>query len=195
MRLVAEAHAEQRDSGGLGHGDHLDRTAAPSRAGPAPARSTTARGLRAAASCGSNRSFRATTTSAVERPQRLHEVVGEGVVVVDDEDHAGVGVRIPDCGFGSVAGRNHSRARSTAEERLALASASAYSLLGDGVGDDAGSRLDAADAVLHDRRSDRDGEVAVAGGVEVADGAPVNAPPYALSRRRSTPWPGSSARP
>ena len=170
-RLVAEADAEQRDAGALGRRRSSRSSGPHSRAGPGPGEITIARGRSATTASGSNRSLRATSTPVVELPERLHEVVGEGVVVVDDEDHDG-----------TCAG-NHSRARSMARKRAAaLDSASAYSFSGIGVGDDAGAGLDAPDPLLDDRRADRDRQVAVAGGVEVADRAAVDPPPRGFER-------------
>ena len=53
----------------------------------------------------------------------------------------------------------------------------------------------APDAVLDDGRADRDRDVAVAGGVEVPDGAAVDPAAARLERRRSAPWRGSSGAP
>ena len=69
-----------------------------------------------------------------------------------------------------------------AKERRGLGLGLGVLLLGNRVRDDARAGLHTPQAALDHRRPDRDREVAVAGGVEVADGAAVDPAPAALQR-------------
>ena len=66
----------------------------------------------------------------------------------------------------------------------ALSRVSSYSADGCGIRDDSGAGLDVSVAVAHRDRANRDAEVQVAGKVQVADGAAVEAPPRSVRDRR-----------
>jgi hypothetical protein len=156
--LVAEAHAEQRHAGALGPGNHGDRAAG--ILGPAGTREMTIARAAARGCLRVEPVVAGDLDAVVELSERLHEVVGEGVVVVDDEDHDG-----------TCAG-NHSRARSMARKMAAaLDSASAYSFRG-WSRRRCRHRPAPPDTLLDDRRADGDREVAVAGSVEVPTAPP-----------------------
>ena len=99
---------------------------------------------------------------APQLAQVLDEVVGERVVVVDDEDlHGQSG-----CSIAISTARRTPRA---------LASDSRELVVGLGVGDGAAAGLDVGDAVLEHHRADVDAGVEVAGVAQVADRAAVAA--------------------
>ena len=129
-----------------------------SRAGPGPGEITTARGRSETTSRRLEAIVARHPDVGVQPAQGLDEVERERVVVVDDEDHA-----------------NHSRASSIARKSAAaLASASAYSFSATESATMPAPACTRQRSPSIDRRPDRDGQVAVAGGVEVADGAAVD---------------------
>src|SRR5262249_7082277 len=85
-RLMPETHAEH----GHGAGELLDRRLAdPGIAGFAgPRRDHEALGLLRGERLGRDRVVAVDLELGAERAQVLHEVVGEGIVVVEDRDHA-----------------------------------------------------------------------------------------------------------
>ena len=86
QRLVAEADAERRDAG-LGEAAHrLDRDARPRRACTGPGETTTRSGRRSSSSSTVGGVVAHDVELGAQLAQVLDEVVGERVVVVDDED-------------------------------------------------------------------------------------------------------------
>ena len=123
------------------------------------------------------------------RLERLDEVEGEAVVVVDDEDHAGLRLagaarRRPRPPPRRARGVSGIPAASSIARRMAaaLCSVSSNSRSGTRAGDDAGAGVDVGLAVLEDRAADGDRRVEVAVVAEVADRAAVQAASLALGR-------------
>ena len=121
--------------------------------------------------------------------ERLDQVEGEAVVVVDDQDHApgprgalaGAGRRRQrPVGPGSRDLRYAGREVDGPAEGRRLVLGLLELALRDGPGDDPGARVDVGLAALQDRAPDGDRGVEVAVVAEVADGAAVQAAPLAL---------------
>ena len=86
-RLVPEADAEDRDRARRSAGSTGDRDARRRAGVHGPGETTIASGASAAIASTSIASLRRTLGSSPQLAEVLHEVVGERVVVVDDEDH------------------------------------------------------------------------------------------------------------
>ena len=202
-RLHAQADAQERDPPLGREADRLDRDAGvrPGRTGPGemtiPRRSAAGSSASASSPARSIASLRTTRTSAPGGLERLDEVEGEAVVVVDDEDHRrapgrrlGLGARPSLCGRGSATdppgpatpaprpGRQLDRPAHRRRLVLGLLELA----LRHAAGDDPGAGVDVGHAVLEHRAPDRDRGVEVAVIAEIADGAAVEPAPLALRR-------------
>ena len=140
-RLVAEADAERRHARGRAGG--RSRATRPRPAGrPGPGETTRCDGPSRSASSASIASLRRTTTSAPSSREEVREVVGERVVVVDQQDHARA----------SASSIAISRAASLPQALVVLGRRV-------GVGHDARAGLEERDAVVQHDRPDRDAGV------------------------------------
>ena len=132
--------------------------------------------------------------------ERLDEVEGERVVVVDDEDHSRppaaplsaapaavlVSVAVPGSAAPGAVRPGLSPARRELDrpaQRRRLVLGLLELPLGDAPGDDPGAGVDVGLAAAEDRAADRDRRVEVAVVAEVADGAAVQPAALALGRR------------
>ncbi len=164
QRLVAEADAERGDAAGEAAED-LERRAGVGRAAGTGGDDEVRR-LEPLRPVGVDRVVPADHDVRAELAEQVREVVGEAVVVVDQEDHA-----------------RRLRQVDRLLERGQLRAALGVLGGGIGVGDDARSRLQVRDAVRQDDRADGDAGVERPVRQRVADRARVRPAPVSLELR------------